>query len=60
MARGANLLAARTRVYEQAKAAHPDRWRTRPVRNWTPIGAVWLNPENQLAQRPPETLPLAA
>jgi transposase InsO family protein len=36
------ILKARTTTYEAAKAAHPDRWRTRPVRNWTPIGTVWL------------------
>lgn len=39
------ILADRTRVYEAAKADHPDRWRGRAVRNWSPVGAVWLNPE---------------
>src|SRR5690606_23701323 len=37
------LLKARATVYETAKAARPERWRGRAVRNWTPIGAVWLN-----------------
>lgn len=41
------ILDARTKTYETAKAAHSDRWRTRPVRNWTPIGTVWLNPDRE-------------
>ncbi|SNX67530.1 hypothetical protein SAMN05878503_101166 [Cereibacter ovatus] len=38
------LLAERDRVYQQARAAHPERWSGK-TRNWQPIGAVWLNPE---------------
>jgi transposase InsO family protein len=38
------LLAARHALYQQARAANPCRWSGR-TRNWTPIGAVTLNPE---------------
>jgi putative transposase len=38
------LLAARHALYQQARAANPRRW-SGPTRNWTPIGAVTLNPE---------------
>lgn len=37
------VLAARDRIYEQARAARPDRWRGK-TRDWTPVGAVRLNP----------------
>ncbi len=37
------ILAARVRVYEAAKERHPERW-TGAIRNWAPIGEVWLNP----------------
>lgn len=50
------ILAQRADVYEKAKQAHPDRWRGRPTRNWTPVGTVWLNPDKP-AQKP---LPAAA
>mgnify|MGYP007006506351 CR=1 FL=1 len=40
------LLAARHRVYEQARRRHPARW-SRHTRKWTPIGTVWLNPETR-------------
>ncbi len=53
------ILAARTAVYETAKADHPDRWRSRDVRNWEPIGIVWLNPDREPAP-PTETVRLAA
>jgi transposase InsO family protein len=39
------ILTARTNVYEQAKANHPNRWRGRAVRNWTPVENVLLNPD---------------
>lgn len=39
------ILTARAKVYGQAKATHPNRWRGRAVRNWTPIDKVWLNPD---------------
>jgi hypothetical protein len=38
------LLAARHALYQQAREANPRRWSGR-TRNWTPIGAVTLNPE---------------
>ena len=38
------VLAARHRVYTDAKARNPTRW-SRHTRNWTPISAVTLNPE---------------
>ncbi|MCU7910297.1 MAG: hypothetical protein KZQ71_18160 [Candidatus Thiodiazotropha sp. (ex Lucinoma aequizonata)] len=33
-------------VYETVKQRNPERW-SRGTRNWTPVGKVWLNPENQ-------------
>lgn len=39
------ILTARSQVYEEAKANRPDRWRGRAVRDWTPIGTVLLNPD---------------
>lgn len=41
--RDANLLRGRTRVYENARRRHPERW-TGPCRNWLPIETVSLNP----------------
>lgn len=38
------ILAARHAVYQQARQHHPARW-SRQTRNWTPVGAVTLNPE---------------
>ena len=38
------ILAARHEVYTQARALNPSRW-SRHTRNWSPIGAVTLNPE---------------
>jgi putative transposase len=43
--RDAELLAARHRVYTMARTRTPRRW-TRHTRNWTPVGAVALNPVN--------------
>ena len=40
------VLAARRRVYTDAKARNPERW-SGDTRNWTPIGAVTLNPERE-------------
>lgn len=34
----------RRKLYEKAKAAHPERW-SREIRNWTLDNEVWLNPE---------------
>ena len=38
------ILAKRHEVYTQARAAHPARWSGK-TRNWSPVGAVTLNPE---------------
>ena len=38
------VLAARRDVYERARRRRPERW-PREIRNWTPVGAVVLNPE---------------
>lgn len=42
----AEILAKRQRVYRQAKLEHPERW-SGNIRNWTPIEAVYLNPESE-------------
>ncbi|CAH2603484.1 protein of unknown function [Rhodovastum atsumiense] len=45
------LLAARHAVYQAARERHPRRW-SRHTRNWTPIGAVTLNPERDIVIQP--------
>ena len=40
------LLAKRYGLYEAAKARNPARW-SGGTRNWTPVGAVDLNPQRQ-------------
>jgi putative transposase len=40
------ILEKRHRLYQNAKAANPARW-SGNTRNWTPIGAVTLNPEKE-------------
>ena len=40
------ILANRKRVYQQAKAKHPNRW-SGEIRNWNPITEVHLNPETK-------------
>ena len=42
------MLAARHALYQQARECNPGRWSGR-ARNWTPIGAVTLNPERDSA-----------
>ena len=42
------LLAQRKTVYELAKSKYPERWSDRQTRNWTPIGAVSLNPDREI------------
>lgn len=45
------ILWERTRVYEAAKQAKPERWKGRKTRNWEPVTEVYLNPsDEQLAQ----------
>lgn len=48
------ILAARQRVYEQAKARHPERW-SGSTRNWEPIAEAWLNPPADVSKRLPST-----
>ncbi len=38
------VLARRHELYENARAANPERW-SRATRNWTPVSLVTLNPE---------------
>jgi putative transposase len=42
----AQILAQREAVYAAAQAANPARW-SGSTRNWTPVGAVWLNPVSE-------------
>lgn len=42
------ILAARHALYTDARARNPQRW-SGPTRNWTPVGAVTLNPERDSA-----------
>ena len=44
----------RHRVYEAAKAAHPERWNGRATRDWSVDNVVYLNPEHK-----PEKVDLA-
>jgi putative transposase len=53
------ILALRAAVYEDAKQTHPDRWRGRAIRNWEPVGTVWLNPDRG-RKTPAESQPIAA
>ena len=45
----ATILRRRRALYEAAKARTPRRW-SGAVRNWTPIGAVYLNPQRSYQQ----------
>ena len=40
------ILAARELVYQQAREANPKRWSGK-TRDWSPVGAVTLNPERE-------------
>ena len=40
------ILARRAAVYEQARRRRPERW-AGSTRNWTPVGAVYLNPQQR-------------
>ena len=44
MADRAAILAARHALYTKARELHPARW-SGGTRNWSPVGAVTLNPE---------------
>jgi transposase InsO family protein len=63
--REVELLENRRRVYEQARNRRPERW-TGSLRNWTPVGDVYLNPKPrakevvQLNLQPHQTIANAA
>jgi putative transposase len=44
------VLAARARLWAEARAARPERWSRQP-RNWAPVGPVWLNPKRDTAPK---------
>lgn len=44
--RDVEILENRRRVYERAKSLHPERWSSGNIRDWTPVRAVVLNPDN--------------
>lgn len=44
------ILVRRQCVYEQARRRHPERW-SRTTRNWTPVGAVYLNAQRRTAEQ---------
>ncbi len=43
---GQDVLEKRQYIYQEAKAAHPERW-TGQARNWSLEDEVWLNPESE-------------
>jgi putative transposase len=44
------VLAARHTLYQEARQRNPQRW-SGSTRNWTPLGAVTLNPERDAVVR---------
>ena len=52
------ILAQRHHVYLQAKKRTPRRW-SGPTRNWSPIGAVYLNPVKQETRIQPLATPVS-
>ena len=44
---GQEIMANRRKVYEAAKAAHPERWNNRTTRDWSLPEKVYLNPERE-------------
>jgi hypothetical protein len=42
------LLARRQELYQRARRANPSRWSGK-TRNWTPVGAVTVNPDRDTA-----------
>jgi transposase InsO family protein len=43
-----DILDARRKLYEDARRRRPDRW-SGATRNWTPVGEVYLNPDERPA-----------
>jgi len=41
------ILSKRKNVYELVKTQNPNRW-TQGIINWTPVTAVYLNPEKNM------------
>jgi putative transposase len=56
--RDKGILARRHDVYTRAHKRTPRRW-TGPTRNWSPIGAVYLNPVKQEARIQPLATPVS-
>jgi putative transposase len=54
----AAILAARRRVYAAAKRRVPQRW-SGQTRNWTQVGAVFLNPVKEEVRTQPLALPIS-
>ena len=52
------ILARRHEVYTAAKERTPQRW-SGPTRDWSPIGAVYLNPVKQEARIQPIATPVS-
>ena len=46
--KGKEILDARHKVYESAKAAHPERWNGRDTRDWSMPERVYLNPQTKV------------
>ncbi|VDN46653.1 Integrase core domain protein (fragment) [Petrocella atlantisensis] len=44
------ILEARTKVYQEAKSKHPERW-PGAIRNWSIEDEVWLNPVKKKRKR---------
>ncbi|MCY0388390.1 IS3 family transposase, partial [Robbsia sp. Bb-Pol-6] len=49
-AEDALILEKRKQLYELARQQHPARW-SGQLRNWQPIGSVWLNPRTDHEMR---------
>ena len=47
------ILNNRHKVYEAAKAAHPERWNGRSTRDWTNINEAHLNPDKDYSETKP-------
>jgi len=56
--RDKGILAKRHDVYRQAKKRTPRRW-SGPTRNWSPVGAVFLNPVKQETRIQPIATPVS-
>lgn len=52
------ILAKRHDVYTAARDRNPQRW-SRSTRNWSPVGAVYLNPIKHETRTPPLATPLS-